>query len=150
MPPISVCVDCVLRFPFGCVFLQAVSPGRASRLQGVPGAWAPSLRRKNRLSPRWNFWFVYSVFFFCSASAKVLTAVPVLSIAPGHLMLQSAFQNFFFLLGIIFIFSSERVCWQVLQINVEASALLIHNWKFIHIWAERFFHRLKTWEAIYI
>ncbi len=49
-----------------------------------------------------------------------------------------------------FIFSSERACWQVLQINVEASALLIHNWKFIHRWAERFFHRLKTWEAIYI
>lgn len=105
---ISLCVLCIeisirLRVPTGGI------PGESKSIAGGPWGMSSKPPAQEQIKSKMEFLICLLCLFFCSASAKVLTAVPVLSSAPGHLMLQSAFQNF--LLGIIFvcfIFSSKK------------------------------------------
>lgn len=77
-------------------------PGESKSIAGGPQGMSSKPPAQEQIKSKMEFLIcLLCLFFFCSASAKALTAVPVLSIASGHLMLQSAFQNF--LLGIIFV-----------------------------------------------
>lgn len=97
---ISLCGLCIeisirLRVPTGGI------PRESKSIAGGPRGMSSKPPAQEQIKSKMEFLICLLCLFFHSASAKVLTAVPVLSSAPGHLMLQSAFQNF--LLGIIFI-----------------------------------------------
>lgn len=97
---ISLCGLCIeisirLRVPTGGI------PGESKSIAGGPWGMSSKPPAQEQIKSKMEFLICLLCLFFRSASAKVLTAVPVFSSALGHLMLQSAFQNF--LLGIIFV-----------------------------------------------
>lgn len=127
---ISLCGLCIeisirLRVPTGGI------PRESKSIAGGPRGMSSKPPAQEQIKSKMEFLICLLCLFFLFRKCKS----PYCCSSPQHrsrpFNAAKCISELFLFIGhhfhLCFIFSSERACWQVLQINVEASALLIHN-----------------------